>query len=201
MHSIHIYIATISQFSNKEIKHLNNAYMQITSSNNCNKLIKQKCASLNLLYYICNELKLDKDIKNYYITSNNKPKNKHFNFSISHSDELIAIAISENINVGIDIQKIKKINNLDKFLNKIINTNESISSKENNNDIINLFSRKESSFKLLNLKHFNPTTINTNDFFHTTKTIKFNNKEFILNLSTELKQENIFFHTLYNENN
>lgn len=82
-----------------------------------------------------------------------------FDFSLSHSEDYLAIAISDKA-VGVDVQKIKPI---DSIKTLILNESES---KESIDDLelIKIFSKKEAMFKTLNEKFFVPKKILVDNF-------------------------------------
>ncbi len=97
--------------------------------------------------------------------------NKHKGISISHSNEMVAIGISNEIDFGIDIQY--KTDKIFKIKNKFLSKNES-KFLDKTNDIeflIKLWSAKESIFKALGregvsfLNDLEIDTINDKDFF------------------------------------
>lgn len=54
----------------------------------------------------------------FYFNQNGKPFVQNFKFNISHSHDMCVIAIS-NKNLGIDIEKIRKINHLEEKIHKL----------------------------------------------------------------------------------
>ena len=91
----------------------------------------------------------------YKITYNNNGKpslNSKYNISISHSHEIAAVAISDNSNIGIDVQlKENKIFNIqNKFLNKSEKSN--IGDDPTVDILTMVWASKESIYKAIGLK-------------------------------------------------
>jgi len=91
----------------------------------------------------------------YKITYNNNGKpslNSKYNISISHSHEIAAIAISDNFNIGIDVQlRENKIFNIQhKFLNKSEKLN--IGDDPTVDILTMVWTSKESIYKAIGLK-------------------------------------------------
>ncbi len=123
----------------------------------------------------------DKKIDKYkFHQSENGKWLSSFNFSISHSDEYVAVAIANNI-VGIDLQVFDDKDHL-KLLKKILTTHEL-----NNSDIlsseqiINIWCQKEAIYKMLDDKT-SFKNIETSNFNCINKKYILNNKEYILSI-------------------
>ena len=107
-----------------------------------NKYVHEQDQLLSLgAGYLAKKLLLNKEIKN---TKSGKPyiENGPY-FNISHSGELVALAICEDSSVGIDIEKVdeKKIN----AIKSILCENEK--NTENLGDLFKIWSNKESILK------------------------------------------------------
>ena len=107
-----------------------------------NKYVHEKDQLLSLgAGYLVKKLLLNKEIKN---TKSGKPyiENGPY-FNISHSGELVALAICEDSNVGIDIEKVdeKKINGIKSILC------ENEKNTKNPGDLFKIWSNKESILK------------------------------------------------------
>ncbi len=106
----------------------------------------RKCEWLNTHYLI---YQLTGIIQKYHFNENNKPvatESKHL-LSISHSDNYTAIALSNNIQVGIDIEEHNR--NFTKIAPKFLHKNELL--YLNNNFFCQLiWCAKESLYKLIN---------------------------------------------------
>lgn len=142
-------------------------------------------------FEIFNEKISDEDIiKNEF----GKPISGKTYFSISHSKDLLAIAFSKEIEIGIDIQICKLKTDAKKFANKILTPNE----MQEINDfsaktLIKYWARKESAFKLNgNEKTFNPNQIETKMHCYFEKEIEFDNKFYYLSIASKCKCNFIF---------
>lgn len=90
-----------------------------------NDSLKQSyCAWIYLKEIVLKEYLLDIDKLELYYNEHNKPYFKEFNFNISHSKDLILVAIS-NDDVGVDIQYIDKNKDTLKLQQKL-NINDDI---------------------------------------------------------------------------
>ncbi|CAI8308265.1 MAG: Uncharacterised protein [Flavobacteriales bacterium] len=124
-------------------------------NNKDSKLLKMKKHRLLKEQFLATrkiiELENPKNKINY--NDNRKPSlNSSVNISISHSNDLAAIAFSENKCMGIDVQLIKK--KILKIQNKFLSKSEKISLGKNPSaDILtNIWTSKESIYKALGIK-------------------------------------------------
>jgi len=101
------------------------------------------------------------DIKKLDIVKNENGKwiSDKVNFSLSHSGDLVCVAVSKH-NVGVDIELIGKEKINDNKFSKILTASE-IDSVKNYEDFLALWSMKEAIFKYENLKSFVPNKIDT----------------------------------------
>ena len=101
------------------------------------------------------------EIKNVkFINDHGKWSCDKFHFSISHSENLVAVAIARNP-VGVDIEEI----NLQRFskipIGRILTKEELAQNEYNEQDLNCLWAVKEAVFKKSNLKAFNPCKVST----------------------------------------
>lgn len=93
----------------------------------------------------------------YNYNSYNKPSSEGIEFNISHSDGLLAIVLHPSSVLGIDIQKEKKIPNLDRISKNVFNQEELVLLDEEPDDykklqvFFNLWTRKEALMKALGI--------------------------------------------------
>ena len=84
--------------------------------------------------------------------------------SLCHTDEYVAVAIS-NMEVGIDIETKQRfdsmVNKKEIFISKVLNNNDHIEKEE---DYIKIWTQKEAIFKMLNLNFYNPEQIDISKF-------------------------------------
>lgn len=140
---------------------------------------------------IFNEKISDDDIiKNEF----GKPMSNKTYFSISHSKDLLAIAFSKEIEIGIDIQICKLKTDAKKFANKILTQVEMQEITDfSEKTLIKYWTRKESAFKLNgNEKTFNPNQIETNIYHFFEKEIEFNNEVYYLSIASKSNCNFIF---------
>lgn len=82
-----------------------NAYLNIDDKKRC------ICADMLLRSVLCDKLKLSSEKLEFGVNGNGKPYliNGELKFNISHSGDYVAVAVNENKEVGIDIEKIREI--------------------------------------------------------------------------------------------
>jgi 4'-phosphopantetheinyl transferase len=127
-------------------KELNNDDKNLLKLKKSNILREQFLATRKILALENSDYKITYDI-------NGKPLlNSIYNISISHSHEIAAIAISDNSNIGLDVQlKESKIFNLqNKFLNKSEKSN--IGDDPTVDILTMVWTSKESIYKAIGLK-------------------------------------------------
>ena len=118
-------------------------------------LFKLKKSNLLREQFLATRKVLALENSDYKITYNNNGKpllNSKYNISISHSHEIAAIAISDNSNIGLDVQlKESKIFNIqNKFLNKTEKLN--IGDDPTVDILTMVWTSKESIYKAIGLK-------------------------------------------------
>ena len=127
-------------------KELNNDDKNLLKLKKSNILREQFLATRKILALENTDYKITYDI-------NGKPLlNSIYNISISHSHEIAAIAISDNSNIGLDVQlKESKIFNIqNKFLNKYEKSN--IGDDPTVDILTMIWTSKESIYKAIGLK-------------------------------------------------
>ena len=127
-------------------KELNNDDKNLLKLKKSNLLREQFLATRKILALENSDYKITYDI-------NGKPLlNSIYNISISHSHEIAAIAISDNSNIGLDVQlKESKIFNIqNKFLNKSEKSN--IGDDPTVDILTMVWTSKESIYKAIGLK-------------------------------------------------
>ena len=138
------------------------------------KRINEKRASWGLLdYALKNFLKKSDDFEKIY-KKDGKPYSRDYFFSFSHSHELVALAISKN-NIGVDIEKVGKLKDFSRLLQYICTEDElNKNNLTSDDDLIKLWTKKESAFKLQGGKRFVPSQLETNLITSKTYKIEFN---------------------------
>ena len=140
---IKIWKVMIGELNTKE---LNSDEKKLLILKKSNILREQFLATRKLLATENSDYKITYDI-------NGKPLlNSNYNISISHSHEIAAIAISDNSNIGLDVQlKESKIFNIqNKFLNKSEKSN--IGDNPTIDILTMVWTSKESIYKAIGLK-------------------------------------------------
>ena len=102
-------------------------------------------------YFLLNELLNLTDNVDFSYNENGKPLLSGYNFSISHCDDVICIAIGET-QIGVDIEKIRKYN--ENFAKFILNDEELafIEKQPNKDELITKFwTQKDATIKCLGL--------------------------------------------------
>jgi len=181
-----IYIATIPEKVNIKKLYPKERDIEIKNCKN-EKVIKEKYYVWKLLEYAVNNSFKYKFNKIKFIKNENgKWTCKEFYFSLSHSNNVVAVGISQNP-VGIDIEEISKFEN--KKIEKYVLSNEELTYYEKLEEtekveyLAKMWTSKESMFKSLNEKHFSPSNIKPKN----TKSVKLNinNKDYYLSVTNE----------------
>ena len=100
-----------------------------------------------------------------YINNNGKWLSDKCYFSLSHTDCAVAVAVSDSP-VGIDIEAYRKID-IDAFGERILSSNERAeleNESDKNGFIIELWTKKESIYKMNGTPPFVPSKIETKDY-------------------------------------
>ena len=157
-----------------------------------NERIKnQKRASYGVLRALVHkELNFDDDFSSVQRNENGKPHCERYCFSISHSDELVAVAVS-NSNVGIDIEKVKKRRNISSLQKIIVGQNEGECGALSLEDLIRLWVKKEAKFKFDGGKTFIPNQIDTTTFPSFTNQVHYDHSDYFVCVVTG--QKNVKF--------
>lgn len=149
------------------------------------QLKKQKYCVWKLFEYALNR-SLGLKIQNINLTKSSGGKwiSDQVYFSLSHSDNLVCVAISKKA-VGIDIEKLEIRN--EKLCDKILNNAEMSAYKsiidDKNKFLIVKWTQKESIFKLDGKKSFVPKKIDTTKIKTFTKSIFNSNEEYVLSVA------------------
>ena len=129
------------------------------------KVKDQKRAAYGLLRYALKDfLKWNEDFFSFSKTPNGKPVCSDFFFSISHSHDLIAVAISSQ-SIGIDIERVDNSRNLTNLKSTILSQDEGKTEVLSMQELTSFWVKKEAIFKQIGGKNFIPKQINTGDFW------------------------------------
>jgi 4'-phosphopantetheinyl transferase len=150
---MYIYIEKINEQFNNEF--LPTFKKEELKTIDCERVKTQSVAGYSLLYKIAKE-KFNITLKPQEMKreNNSKPKCDFFNFSISHSKDLVAVALSKK-EIGIDIEFEKKDRNFDLIKEKNFNL------EEKPQNFYKVWTKKEAIFKSLDKTSFDLIKINT----------------------------------------
>ena len=148
-----------------------------------------------LKYAFSKEFDVDFNDINFKTSSNGKWSCDVCDFSISHTDGAVAVAIS-NQSVGIDIEKIKALSS-DSFAARTLTQDElaeycALSESAKKDYLIKKWTQKEAIFKSLNHPSFVPSKIDTLSYNVFSKKIVLNcNVEYFLSVFAQNKKASL----------
>ncbi len=184
--SVNVYVGKVSHFAQNEnlpdfvcsdLKKIRNIRVR-----------NEKKAGYGILAFAIEKMGIDADVRDCFLGKTGKPLHNSFDFSISHSNGVVALAISLSDSVGIDVEPLNKAKRTDKLFKKTMcDGEETISS-------LVLWTKKEAIFKFEGKERgFKPKTINTIDY--NTKSVKFDfeKEEFVLSIAGKKKMDAVFF--------
>ena len=184
MITIDVYTAVIPE--NLEIKELSSLEREEEIKNSPNlKVKKERYFAWKLLEFALKN-SFDKKAKDITFTKNEFGKwtTKDCFFSISHSSGAVAVALSK-AEVGVDIELLKEVKKgaIEKTLTKeeevFLST---LKEEEKQYSLIEIWSKKESYFKMANLPTFCPSTINTLQLNYHSGKINIGCKKYLLSV-------------------
>ena len=177
-----VFIADIFKFENNTILP---QYVSGEIFNSNEHKIKQKRATYGLLKYAVKQVfDLDEDFSTLRKNENGKPVSDNYHLSISHKENLIAIAIS-NSNVGVDIEYVNEKINVNNIKKTILNSEESHLSLNTAYDIFNMWVKKESKFKFEGGEKLEPKNIKTTSSNFNISEIEYQNKSYLLGVCAD----------------
>ena len=146
-----------------------------------------------LEYAIKNSLGADASRLNFTKSKNQKWSCDAFEFSLSHSGELLAVAISDRA-VGVDVERIR-VKNSERMANYILTSGEkaeysSVCDDTADEWLIQRWCQKEAIFKSKNEDSFIPSKIETANFFSHVEFLEVKNQKYILALAAK-EQDNL----------
>lgn len=177
-----VYITNINNIVSNDLPLFEKDF--IKSINN-DKVIRQKKSAYGLLKIAVKEiLGINENFQNFAKTKQGKPYTSDYYFSISHSDNIVAVAISK-CEIGIDIECISKDRKWDLLKRKIVNENEKNIILNSAEEIISLWTKKEAYFKLVSGDLFVPKNIDiSNKIIKSLENIKDKEKSYILSIAS-----------------
>lgn len=179
---IDVYVATVDRFSSfkKLPKYAKNELKSVTNQS----LMAQKRASYGLLECALEaSFKLPLDIKSMFKDERGKPHLKDKFFSVSHTSELVCVAVS-GVNIGVDIEEIKEHVSLDRTRSHIALDGEEATTVD---EMIALWTKKEAIFKFDDaIASYNPSKIDTSKYQSKTSFLQYNGKKYALSLASSI---------------
>ena len=117
---------------------------------------------------------------------------KEFEFSLSHSTEAIAVALSD-ASVGIDVERIR-VKRSKKLAEYILTERElfeysDVPDEKSEDYIVRKWCQKEAVFKMQNKAHFKPSEIESAEYFSVTKNFEIGEEKYILAVAANKRQE------------
>ena len=189
---IKIYVARLPQIERNEPLLCLERQNEINSISN-ERVRREKYYVWKLLEYaIKNGLEKDASSIRFKKSKNGKWSCKEFEFSISHSTEAIAVAVSDE-SVGIDVERIR-VKRSKKMAEYILTEDEyfeysDIPDENGENYIVRKWCQKEAVFKTQNKAHFRPSEIETAEYFCVTKNFDIGEEKYILAVAAKKRQE------------
>ena len=189
---IKIYIARLPQTECDEPLLCAERQNEINSVSN-ERVRREKYYVWKLLEYAIKD-GFEKDASNirFVKSKNGKWSCKELEFSISHSTDAIAVAVSDN-SVGIDVERIR-VKRSKKLADYILTEREyfeysDIPDEKSEDYIVRKWCQKEASFKMQNKAHFRPSEIESAEYFSVTKNFDIGEERYILAVSANRRQE------------
>lgn len=179
--TLYIYIGKVDDFLNNNI--LPTFALKEILNNKNQDIINQKKAVYGLLAKAVNDIYGFKDdFRHISKTQNGKPISSRYFFSLSHTKEIVSVAIF-NENIGLDIEKIDNTKKIKNINNLIIHEDEKIN--QNIEEITKIWVKKEAIFKMLGDKKFIPNQINSNNYIVQENSFNYNNEKYCLAVASE----------------
>ena len=188
MPCINVYVGRVDDFCNTDNlpKYTQKELKTISNQNICN----EKKAGYGLLEFAVSKFSEKHDIRKCYLGKTGKPLHKSFCFSISHSADLVAVAVS-SAPVGIDLEVYSDKAQDKSFIDKMKHPNETA------DDAILLWTKKEAAFKQKELQpKFLPAETDTTSFKSKSVTFSFNGKNYALSAVADIVANVHFFSKL-----
>ena len=139
-----------------------------------------------LEYAIKNSLGVDASRLNFAKCENGKWTCEQVEFSLSHSGELLAVAVSQN-KVGVDVERIR-VKRREGMVEYCLTESEKesyILAIDKDEYLIRKWCEKEAIFKLKNENGFRPSNINTAKFFCDTRPVEASIEKYIVSVAAE----------------
>ena len=155
------------------------------------KMQRQKRGIDNLIYFVFYRQGIKLNKKSITKDKSGKPLIKGWNLSCSHSKNLIVVAISKKVNIGIDIEAMQTRVSFERLKEKTYHLN-----------LLNLFylwTRKEAIYKMKSdIGKFIPAKIDTTKFLTMSTTLEYKRIQYALSVAAE-KNEHVHINMLDKE--
>ena len=184
MQNISVYISEVSDNENTPLP----SYIDEKRITNQRVLAEKRSAYSLLCSAVKEKYGVDLDIKRLTKTENGKPQYPGFCFSLSHSKELCAVALSDE-DIGIDIEEEISKERKSRITKRILHENESPDA-----DVTELWTKKEAIFKLTGGKTFIPSETDTTAYNTDTRELSHKGKRYVVSVAShnkcKIKDEN-----------
>ncbi len=156
-----------------------------------NKVSCQRRAGFSLLKYaVKDRWGIDEDLNNIKVSENGKPYTDGYQFSISHCNNLLCVAISM-YEVGVDIECTTTQRNWKGLSRRVLTQKEKGNTSLDSQTMTELWTKKEAVFKLRGDKVFSPSHIDYKQYFiDTVQCVSLEEKDYILTLATKERTNN-----------
>ena len=191
----YVFVAPVEMFKNNTVlpKYTIKELKKITNES----LIAQKVAAYGLLKYALKKaLNIQDDFNDLKKSKTGKPISKDYNFSISHTPNLVAVALSK-CNVGVDLELVDNRQNFNLLKKSMLNQNET-TQINNLLDAYNVWTKKEAIYKYKDDKHFNPKQIKIDDVACKTIELEYESEKYVLSVASK-NVNNVKINNLFNK--
>ena len=189
---IKVYVARIPQTESDEPILCVERQNEISSISN-ERVRREKYYVWKLLEYAIKDC-FAKDVSNIRFVKSKKGKwsCKELEFSLSHSTEAIAVAVSDVV-VGIDVERIR-VRRSKKMAEYILTEREyfeysDVPDEKSEDYIVRKWCQKEAAFKMQNKAHFRPSEIESAEYFSVTKNFDIGEERYILAVVANRRQD------------
>ncbi|MBR2969673.1 MAG: lecithin retinol acyltransferase family protein [Clostridia bacterium] len=177
----YVYIAPVARFldNNTLPKYTKQELKKITNKS----LRDQKISAYGLLKYALEKsLGITEDFKYLKKLKNGKPISKDYKFSISHTNDLVAVVVSK-CDVGLDLEVVNCLADPFRLKESLIANGEEIAT-DDYKDLVGIWTKKEAIFKYKNENIFNPKEIHHNSENTKTIDLHYEDKDYVLSIAT-----------------
>ena len=158
---------------------------ELLTIKNEEKKLQKRCM-YNLIYFAFFRMGIKLRVNSITKDKSGKPMMKGWFLSCSHSKDLITVAVSKNVNIGVDIEAMHLDVPFESFKKKIFHPNESRKVNVNLINVIYLWTRKEAIFKMTSKTgKFIPKNIDTAQFLTLSTTLEYKRTRYALSVAAE----------------